>query len=322
MPTGQLIGQTSRASLSATSSRMEKVSRPSRSTLLTKVMIGHRAQPADLEELQCLRLDALGGVDHHHRAVDGSQRAIGVFGEVLVARRVEQVERDDAAVRLRALEGHDRGGDRDARAAARSSSSPSARAGSRPRALTSPARWIAPPASSSFSVSVVLPASGWEMIANVRREEMDMEECGFSGWMRGRSAPRKSRPYRERGPWSASRTNAGQPGCKVMRIAQLADSPEAMRTIPGLSQISPAKSRAIGYAGPGLDTDEVRARLGPDAEIGHVFPVDPQAGARVRAIDQAVAGKPFPDQRVVPRTKHPARRAACLRRASAGPRWQ
>src|SRR3546814_5896374 len=29
-----------------------------------------------------------------------------------------------------------------------------------PRALTSPARWIAPPATSSFSVSVVLPASG------------------------------------------------------------------------------------------------------------------------------------------------------------------
>ena len=37
------------------------------------------------------------------------------------------------------------------------------------RALTVPASWIAPPKSSSFSVSVVLPASGWEMIANVRR---------------------------------------------------------------------------------------------------------------------------------------------------------
>ena len=38
-----------------------------------------------------------------------------------------------------------------------------------PRAFTSPARWIAPPKYSSFSVSVVLPASGWEMIAKVRR---------------------------------------------------------------------------------------------------------------------------------------------------------
>ena len=38
-----------------------------------------------------------------------------------------------------------------------------------PRALTSPAIWIAPPATSSFSVSVVLPASGCEMMAKVRR---------------------------------------------------------------------------------------------------------------------------------------------------------
>ena len=36
-------------------------------------------------------------------------------------------------------------------------------------ALTVPAIWIAPPKSSSFSVSVVLPASGCEMIAKVRR---------------------------------------------------------------------------------------------------------------------------------------------------------
>ena len=38
-----------------------------------------------------------------------------------------------------------------------------------PRARTSPAWWIAPPASNSFSVSVVLPASGCEMMAKVRR---------------------------------------------------------------------------------------------------------------------------------------------------------
>ena len=37
------------------------------------------------------------------------------------------------------------------------------------RALTSPASWIAPPYSSSFSVSVVLPASGWLMMAQLRR---------------------------------------------------------------------------------------------------------------------------------------------------------
>src|ERR1700719_307579 len=38
-----------------------------------------------------------------------------------------------------------------------------------PLALTWPARLIAPPNSSNFSVSVVLPASGCEMIAKVRR---------------------------------------------------------------------------------------------------------------------------------------------------------
>src|SRR6476619_2775780 len=36
-------------------------------------------------------------------------------------------------------------------------------------AFTCPARLIAPPNSNSFSVSVVLPASGCEIIANVRR---------------------------------------------------------------------------------------------------------------------------------------------------------
>jgi hypothetical protein len=41
-----------------------------------------------------------------------------------------------------------------------------------PRALTSPANWIAPPNSSNFSVKVVLPASGCEMIAKVRRRKI------------------------------------------------------------------------------------------------------------------------------------------------------
>jgi hypothetical protein len=37
------------------------------------------------------------------------------------------------------------------------------------RAFTLPAMWIAPENSKSFSVSVVLPASGCEMMAKVRR---------------------------------------------------------------------------------------------------------------------------------------------------------
>ena len=38
-----------------------------------------------------------------------------------------------------------------------------------PRARTAPAARMAPPASRMFSVSVVLPASGWLMMAKVRR---------------------------------------------------------------------------------------------------------------------------------------------------------
>src|SRR3954452_25543706 len=37
-------------------------------------------------------------------------------------------------------------------------------------ALTVPASRIAPPNNNNFSVSVVFPASGWEIIANVRRD--------------------------------------------------------------------------------------------------------------------------------------------------------
>ena len=55
------------------------------------------------------------------------------------------------------------------------------------RALTDPAIWIAPENSSSFSVSVVLPASGWEMMAKVRRRRTwlarsaDMGVCAGPG---------------------------------------------------------------------------------------------------------------------------------------------
>ena len=42
------------------------------------------------------------------------------------------------------------------------------------RAFTLPAIWIAPENSSSFSVSVVLPASGWEMMAKVRRRRVSL----------------------------------------------------------------------------------------------------------------------------------------------------
>src|SRR5262245_60459706 len=40
---------------------------------------------------------------------------------------------------------------------------------------------MAPPNSSSFSVSVVLPASGWEMIANVRRRATSLASGDAEG---------------------------------------------------------------------------------------------------------------------------------------------
>src|SRR5678809_1426018 len=60
------------------------------------------------------------------------------------------------------------------------------------RPLTVPAIWMAPPNSSSFSVSVVLPASGCEMMANVRRRavscpvEVIENGSGVGGFAGGR----------------------------------------------------------------------------------------------------------------------------------------
>ena len=67
----------------------------------------HVAQAADFEQFAGLLLDPLGGIDHHHRRVDGGQRAVGILAEIFVARRIEQIE---GAVEV--IEGHDGGGDR------------------------------------------------------------------------------------------------------------------------------------------------------------------------------------------------------------------
>ena len=109
MPTGQTIGAHSSCSWSEISSSSSNGSRASRSILLTKVMIGMSRSRQTSNSLRVCALDALGGVDHHHGGVGGGQRAVGVFGEILMARRVEQVEH-----RVLIFERHHRGGDRDA----------------------------------------------------------------------------------------------------------------------------------------------------------------------------------------------------------------
>ena len=50
------------------------------------------AQPADLEQLARARLDALGRIDHHHGRIDRGESPICVFGEVLVAGSIEEIE--------------------------------------------------------------------------------------------------------------------------------------------------------------------------------------------------------------------------------------
>src|SRR5690242_18193246 len=67
-----------------------------------------------------------------------------------------------------------------------------ARVLARPR--TAPAWLMAPEAASSFSVSVVLPASGCEMIANVRRDWYGIRRVAAVVWVRAFMAVGSSAP--------------------------------------------------------------------------------------------------------------------------------
>ena len=74
-----------------------------------KVKIGTPRRRQTSKSLRVCALDALAGVDDHDGGIHGGEHAVGVLGEILVARRVEQV--DDAAVVFELQHG---GGDRDA----------------------------------------------------------------------------------------------------------------------------------------------------------------------------------------------------------------
>ena len=54
----------------------------------------------DLEQFFRLRLDALGRIQYHDRAVHRHQRAIRIFAEILMARRVEDIDPASAIVEL------------------------------------------------------------------------------------------------------------------------------------------------------------------------------------------------------------------------------
>ena len=49
------------------------------------------AQTAHIHQLDGAILDTLGTVDHHQRRIHGGQYPVGIFGEVLVPRRIQQV---------------------------------------------------------------------------------------------------------------------------------------------------------------------------------------------------------------------------------------
>ena len=67
---------------------------------------GRVAGAANLQQAARLRLDAVGRINHHQGGIDGGQHAVGVFGKILVAGRVQQVDDAVAVFHL-----HDRAGD-------------------------------------------------------------------------------------------------------------------------------------------------------------------------------------------------------------------
>src|SRR5438132_5375354 len=48
--------------------------------------------PADFEELLGLALDSFAGVDHHDHRIDSGEHAVGIFGEILVAGCIQQID--------------------------------------------------------------------------------------------------------------------------------------------------------------------------------------------------------------------------------------
>ena len=91
--------------------------------------------------------------------------------------------------------------------------------------LTLPATWIALPSSSSFSVIVVLPASGCEIMAKVRREAICLARSGMNlpgkkariirPFPAARSPPHTATPARREPATSCHCTGCGSP--RIMR---------------------------------------------------------------------------------------------------------
>ena len=53
-----------------------------------------------LKELSCLRLHALGGVDHHHRRIRRHQRPVSILRKVLMSRRIQNIDTESVIGKL------------------------------------------------------------------------------------------------------------------------------------------------------------------------------------------------------------------------------
>ena len=163
LPIGQFTGAAAIPSVRSTSSTSSSGSRRRPVELVDERQNRQPVPAAHLEQLPRLIFDAVGRVDDHHDAVGGDEGAIGVLAEVVVPGRVESDMRRPCSSNSSAAEVIEM-----PRCCSSSIQSDVAwRRALRPR--TAPASSMAPAYSSSFSVSVVLPASGCEMIAKVRR---------------------------------------------------------------------------------------------------------------------------------------------------------
>src|SRR5690606_18454695 len=158
------------------------------------------------------------------------------------------------------------------------------------RPLTEPAVWIAPPNSSSFSVSVVLPASGWEMMAKVRRRAASVATSGMA------AAPATGAlEGREAGDYSGS----GQGACfpRKAQLALRAGHAERDRgpRQPGVGlhrEVQVPATAAAAVAGAGERMPDLPALAGADEET---------AGLEVSVYGHAAVGVQHPQQAAVVR---------------------
>src|SRR5688572_18167447 len=163
MPMGQVTGAVRILSTLSISSSSSMGGRPSRSSLLMNVMMGvSRMRHTSISLMvrsstpfaQSMTISALSTAVNVRYVSSEKSSCPGVSSRLMTAPRNGNCITDEVMEIPRCF-------------SSAIQSEVAWRAALRP--LTVPASWMAPPNSSSFSVSVVLPASGCEMMANVRR---------------------------------------------------------------------------------------------------------------------------------------------------------